>query len=251
MVGKEAFLRARRSNYTMIFVLLVVGAIIMLLFTFLPLGLYRALWNGIRYLLSRFLGMTLSSMEQLGGGRDNNLGVGGQLAPSGVPDVKAAPEGAGVGGQILGILLILGIVLAVVWFLIKFFKGVLVGYHAGTDTAEFVSMREENENIYEEKNLSRFRKKFGNSNREIIRKGYYQTILKRFSRMTAEEKRTVRTSQTPGEWSRIFAKSPKDREFMRELTGYYEKARFGKEECTIEEAEAVQELVSRMGRGKN
>lgn len=248
VVGKEAFLRAKRSNYTMILILLVVGAVVMFLFTFLPLGLYRALWNGIRNLFARILGMAYSSMGQLGSGNDSGFSVAGNQAPSGGLDVEAAQMNGGVGGQILGVLFILGVVLAVAWFLIRFFKGVLANYQAGTDTAEFVSMREEN--VYEKRGGSFFHKKFGNSNREIVRKNYYQTILKRFGWMTAEKKRTIRMGQTPKEWSRLFAKNPEDRECLRELTGYYEKARFGQEDCTTEEVEAVQNLVSQMGSRK-
>lgn len=249
VVGKEAFVRARRSNYTMMGILVVVGAVVMFLFTFLPLGIYQAIWKGIQYLFSHILGLAFSSMDQLGSGNESGLGVDGNLAPSGSPDIHTAAESSGMGGQILGIILILGILLAIGWFLIKLFKGALASYHAGTDTAEFVSIRGEEEGLYEKRGTF-FHKKFGNSNRERIRKSYYQTIVKRFGRMPAEKKGSIRTSQTPKEWSSLFANSTNDRERLWELTEYYEKARFGKEDSTPEEAEAVQELVSRMGSGK-
>lgn len=251
VVEKEAFARAKRSNYTMISILLVVGAVVMFLFTFLPLGLYQALWKWIRYLFSRILGIAFSSMDQLGSRYDGDLDVGGDMTPSGSPDIRVAAESSGVGGQILGIILILGIVLGLAWLLIKFFKGVLANYHVGTDTAEFVSRWGEEEELYEKRGNLFFHKKFGNSNREKVRKSYYQTIVKRFGRMPEEKKRSIRTGQTPKEWSNLFADSPGDRERLRELTRYYEKARFGKEDSTQEEVEAVQELVAEMGRRKS
>lgn len=251
VVEKEAFARAKRSNYTMISILLVVGAVAMFLFTFLPLGLYRVLWKWISHVFSRFLGIALSSMDQLGSGYDGDLNVGGDMAPSGSPDIHVAAESSGVGGQILGIILILGIVVGLVWLLMKFFKGVLANYHVGTDTAEFVSIWEEEDGLYEKRRNPFFHKKFGNSNREKVRKSYYQTIVKRFGRMPEEKKSSIRKGQTPKEWSNLFANSSDDRERLRELTRYYEKARFGKEDSTQEEVEAVQELVSRMGSGKS
>ena len=249
IIGKEAFFRARRSNYTMALILLLAGAIIMFLFTFLPLGIYQALWDGIKSLFARLLGLTLSSVDQLGSGANgNNVDLGmGDVTPDVVPHVKNAEGGSGIGGQILGVIFILGLLFVIVWFLLRFFKGVLANYQAGTDTAEFVSVRSSEEELYGEKrNRGFFYKKFGNSNREKVRKYYYQTILKRFGRMSRDRKANVKTGQTPEDWSNLFANSPGDRKRLWELTEYYERARFGRDDCTDEEAEAAQELALRM-----
>ena len=249
IIGEEAFLRARRSNYIMVFILLLAGAVIMFLFTFLPLGIYQALWNAVKSLFARLLGIAFSSMDQLGSGANgNSIGSGmGDVTPEVTPHINAAEPASGIGGQILGVLFILGILFVIVWFLLRFFKGVLANYQAGTDTAEFVSIHSREEEIYGEKrSRSLFYKKFGNSNREKVRKYYYQTMLKRFGRMSSEQKANVRTGQTPKDWSNLFANSPDDRKRLWELTEYYEKARFGKDDCTEEEAEAARELAQRM-----
>ncbi len=238
--GKEAFARAKRSNYAMLFILLLVGALAMFLFTFLPMGLYSAILNGIKQFFARLLGLTLSSMEQLGTGGEGTLENSGM---SSGPMESAEPVKVGAGaGKLIGILFIIGIVLGLAWLLVKFFKSVLVSYSAGTDTAEFISIREEEDRVYEEKGKFLFRKKFGNTNREQVRKAYYQTILKRFGRMSKERKASVRMQQTPAEWSSLFAVSPNDREKLKELTAYYEKARFAQEDCTEEDVEAARRL---------
>lgn len=248
IIGKEAFLRARRSNYAMVFILLLAGAVIVFLFTFLPLGIYQALWNGIKWLFARLLGIAFSSVDQLGTGGNGNSGSGmGDVTPEATPHINAAEPASGIGGQILGVFLILGILFVIIWFLLRFFKGVLANYQAGTDTAEFISIRESEEELYGEKRgRSFFYKKFGTSNREKVRKYYYQTILKRFGRMSGDQKANIRTGQTPKDWSSLFASSPGDRERLWELTEYYEKARFGRDDCTKEEVEAAQELALRM-----
>lgn len=251
IVGNEAFLRARRSNYAMVFILLLAGAVIMFLFTFLPLGIYQVLWKAVKSLFARILGFTLSSVDQLGtGANGNSIGSGmGDVTLGVTPHINAAEPASGIGGQILGGLLILGILFVIIWFLLRFFKGVLANYQAGTDTAEFVSIRSSEEELYgEKKNRSFFQKKFGNTNREKVRKYYYQTILKRFGRMSGDQKANIRTGQTPKDWSNLFANSPSDRERLWELTEYYEKARFGRDDCTDEEAETARELAQRIDR---
>ena len=248
IIGKEAFLRAKRSNHAMVFILLLAGAVIIFLFTFLPLGIYQTLWNGIKWLFTRLLGLAFSSVDQLGTEANGNASSGmGDVTPEVTPHINAAEPASGIGGQILGVLLILGILFVIIWFLLRFFKGVLANYQAGTDTAEFVSIRGNEEELYGEKrSRSFFYKKFGNSNREKVRKYYYQTILKRFGRMSGDQKANVRTGQTPKDWSNLFANSPGDRNQLWALTEYYEKARFGRDDCTDEEAEAARELVLRM-----
>lgn len=243
-IGREMFLRARRSNYAMLLILLPAGAAVVFLFTFLPLGIYRAVWNGIKWLFARILGIAYSSAGQLGtGGNGNGAGSGmGAGTLETAPPVKASPA-SGIGGQILGTLLILGILFAVIWFLIKFFKGVLANYQAGTDTAEFVSVRSGEEKRYpEEKSGGIFHKKFGNSNREKVRKYYYQTMTKRFAQLPPARRANVKTGQTPEEMRRLFTTNEADGRRLAELTAYYEKARYGENECSAEEAEAARKL---------
>lgn len=238
-IQKEAFNRAKRSNYAMMVILGVCGIVGMILFTFVPMGIYEKIVSALKILLASLLGIALENIPKTGMNNQSAEYFG---------TIGAAPIGVGGEGiqfneNIFSGILIAGLITLLVMLIIKIYRGFLVRYQVETDTAEFVSPREEEEESYGEKRRRFFSVRFGNSNRDKIRKMYYQTILKRFSRQTKERQNKVSNVHTPSDLSRLLSSTPGEKQVLDEMTVYYEKARFGKEESTEEDVEKVRNLL--------
>lgn len=236
-IQKEAFQRAKRSNYAMMVIIGICGIVTMFLFTFVPMSFYRKLLSALKLLLGRILGLVLPEFEEY----DFGTAQVEDLETLEIEPIHGGKLYIGSDGKIFSAILAVGLVALLIWVIVKIYKGFLVRYQVETDTAEFVSPREVEEKVYQEKRKGFF-VRFGNSNRDKIRKIYYQTIMKRYSRLSKERKEKITNTQTPSDWSHLLSTTPEGKKALAGLTVYYEKARFGREECKDEDVEMAKKL---------
>ncbi len=238
-VQREVMDRAKRSNSAMIVILSVCGLAGMAMVTLVPAGFYQGLLNAGKKLLALLLGLFLKNIDS----QDKKQIIGRYLGtPGSAPSFGNAVGGGDDQGIVMYIVQI-ALIALVIYTVIRIYKKFLVRYHVETDTAEFASPRGETEISYEKKEQKFWGARFGNSNRDKIRKMYYQMIGKRYSKQTGKEQDRISDSHTPKELSQLLSSTGEEKRVLDALTVYYEKARFSDEDCTEEDVETVKNML--------
>lgn len=134
------------------------------------------------------------------------------------------------------ILVVIGAVLFIIW---KIYKSILANYKIENDEAEFISIKEDTN--YEEIKESIIRTKYGRTNKEKVRKYYFQEISKR----NRKNRKQNLTKKTPSEINLLFYQDRNDNEKLKKMTDIYEKARYSADDISETELNDMKDLYDK------
>lgn len=145
--------------------------------------------------------------------------------------------GAGIPGApaILALLLLAGSG----WLVWRIYKSILANYELGNDKAEFIPIHEKKEIEISDIKKPFYKTIWGNTNNEKIRKNYFRVIKRRMEKVKNHRLK----SRTPKELMTVLGKGEADKKNIKKLTQYYEKARYGNEECSEEEVWESKKII--------
>lgn len=136
-------------------------------------------------------------------------------------------------------LVILILLAAVIYGLWRLYKSILANSKIGKDETEFIDIKKENRTYIEP--VSSYKKNvYGKSNKEKIRKYYFNTMEKRRRKF----KVSLKPSNTPKEIEIKLRAGERDK--MEKITQLYEKARYSHHNCSDDEVEQTKKLSEQL-----
>ncbi len=244
------YYQIKNSNNTLIFFLLSLSLIIMYLFTWLPLdGFFVSLGKLLRFLLLSFL--SLFSQQQENATKEKADAVLTSMLPKASSNPSRFAEIMSAVFYWIGIIFItVAAITAVLYALYKLYQYFYAkNNNQLKDQVEFISPFVKTEVLRKSSPFKRFIPSFGRSGNELIRKHFYKAVI---SSVTAPE--DLPKNLTPSELADYILKEDDGcalagkEERKKQLTKYYEKARFSNLDCTKEEVTLVRNLVKQKGK---
>jgi len=224
-----------KHSFMIIFIAsLVIMGVIFILFGDLSVPVVEYIVNVILKIFGSILmslfGIDISSKRKI-----KNIQPGG--SPGGVFIKNKRPMNDSPLGLVIVVMLLMAAALYIIW---KIYKSILANYKIGTDEAEFIPIREDNKN-YEDINEKLYKSKYGKTNKEKVRKYYFQEMMKRSKKYNVD----ILPNQTPSEIKDSLSQSRNDNIKLKGMTEIYEKARYSDEDISENELNKMKDLYEK------
>ncbi len=241
--------KMKQSNHYILLLFTPVCALFMFLAAVLPLSaMFTAVLKWLLRLLIMIVSPFWTGLAELLEQMMTTLDGGGALPSS---DDNKEKEGASPFGQFQKIMIyavmIIGTVVllaAVVYVIYHALTSRVVSYQEDTDVAEYIPYVEQDEQEIKKEKIKE--PEYGSSNNERVRRVFYRTVRKRQQMSRDASLPDAMSKSTSRELDNRLPAAPENRKELRQLTEYYQQARYGRDQVTdqtVDQAEKIERRI--------